>query len=152
MLQVLRRRPSRQQRSLAAAFVGEIAAILRSMDDPPASQNPNGQEQTPELANGSNTRCGMPALPRFTIYESNAQRIADFDGRTARELAYFYTCAATLSERLRSLPLQGEPCDRKRYIELVNSDTECVLDAGDQILRRLRPLLSRRSPVSITRA
>jgi hypothetical protein len=151
MLQVLRM-ASRQQRSLAAAFVGEIAAILRSMDEHQASQNPNDQEQGPGQANGLRAHRGIPALPRFTIYEANAQKIANFDGKTARELAYFYTCAAILSERLRSLPLQIEPGDRKRCIQLVNSDTECVLDAGDQILRRLRPLVSRQFPASITRA
>jgi hypothetical protein len=152
MLQVLRIRPSRHQRSLAAAFVGEIAAILRSMDDHPSSRNHNDQEQAPERANGSCLPCSISALPRFTIYESNAQKIADFDGKTARELAFFYTCAATLSERLRSLPSQVDSDDRKRCIQLVNSDAECLLEAGDQVLRRLRPLVSHQSPASITRA
>jgi len=130
MLQVLRIRPSRHQRSLAAALVGEIAGILRSMDDHPTSRNHNDQKQAPEQTKESCPLCGIPALPRFTIYESNAQKIADFDGRTARELAFFYTCAATLSERLRSLPSQVDSDDRKRWIQLVNSDAECVLEAG----------------------
>jgi hypothetical protein len=152
MLRALRMRPSRQQRSLAAAFVGEIAATLRSMDEHPISHDTNDQEQAPEQANGSSPRFGMPALPRFTIYESNARKVADFDGKTAGELTCFYTCAATLSERPQSLSSQIDMNDRKGCFQLVNSDAECVLEAGNQLLLRLRPLVSRQSVLSITRA
>jgi hypothetical protein len=152
MWQAFRRRPSRQQRSLAAAFVGEIAAILRSIDEHPLSQALSDQTHAIEQTNGSRPRFGIPALPKFTIYEANVQKIAEFDGKTARELAYFYTCLATLSERLRSLASQIDLDDRKRYIQLVNSDAECVLEAGDQVLRRLRPLVSHQCAHSITRA
>jgi hypothetical protein len=149
MLQALRIRPSRQQRSLAAAFVGEIAAILRSIDELPVSQDRGDQADGQEPANRKAIGFGISTLPKFTIYEANAQKIGDFDKKVARELAYFYTRLATLSERLRSLSSPVDADERKRCIELVNSDAECVLEAGDELLRCLRPLVSRRHADSI---
>jgi hypothetical protein len=144
--------PSRRQRSLAAAFIGEIAAILRSIDQRPDSQGIDDPSRGSTLPQVETCRFDMPALPKFTIYEANAKKIADFDKRTARELAYFYTCLSTLSERLRTLSSQIDLADRNRCIRLVNSDSECVLEAGDQVLRQLRPFVSRKHSGSITRA
>jgi hypothetical protein len=140
--------PSRRQRSLAAAFIGEIAGILRSMDRRPGSEPPQGST----LPQAATCRFDTRALPKFTIYEANAEKIADFDKRTARELAYFYTCLSTLSERLRILSSEIELEERNRCIQLVNIDAEYVLETGNDLLHQLRPFVSRRHAGSITRA
>ena len=136
--------PSRRQRSLAAAFIGEIAAILRSMDARPRSRGVDDPAPGPPSPETETCRFNVPTLPKFTIYEANAKRIVDFDKTTARELAYFYTCLSTLSERLRLLSSQLDFNERERCVHLVNLDAECVLEAGDQLLRQLRPFVSRR--------
>jgi hypothetical protein len=143
--------PSRRQRSLAAAFVGEIAALLQGMEKRPTLKSLDDQSEQADEANGETLRFDIPGLPKFTIYETNARNIACFNKRTARELAYFYTRLATLSERLRILSSQIDVVDRERCVRLVNLDVDSVLEAGDQVLRQLRPLISRQNPASITR-
>lgn len=144
--------PSRRQRSLAAAFVGEIAAILRSMEKCPISRDVDDASHGSTLLKEETGHVDIPALPKFTIYETNAKNIADFDKKTARELAYFYTCVSTLSERLRVLSSQIDMVEREHCIRLANLDAECVLETGDHLLRQLRPFISRQHAGLSTRA
>ena len=139
----------RTRRKLAAAFVGEIAGIMRSIEDGLA-----GQDRVEDAANDGVLASGMALLPRCPIYEANAHQITAFDYSLIREIAYFYTCTATLSERLRSLSSQCQLSAEARAhsLQLALSDARCMLDAGDELLRHLRPFVSRRRPRSISRA
>jgi hypothetical protein len=138
----------RTRRKLAAAFVGEITGILRSIED-----GLTVQDQAEDTASNAFLASGI-AVPRCPIYEANAQRITAFDRPLIREIAYFYTCTATLSERLRSLssPSQISAEEREHCLHLTLADARGMLDVGNDLLRHLRPFVSRRRPRSISRA
>ncbi len=139
----------RTRRKLAAAFVGEIAGILRSIED-----GLTVQDQAEETASDGILASGIAVLSRCPIYEANAQRITAFDRPLIREIAYFYTRTATLSERLRSLSSSSQLSteEREHCVHLTLSEARGMLDAGNGLLRHLRPFVSRRRPQSISRA
>jgi len=139
----------RTQRSLAGALVGEIAGILRAIEDHPALQSADGRKL--ECSWPTDT---FPVLPKFIVYEANVQNIGAFDRELAREIAYFYTCAGTLSERLRSmsLPVHLTANERDCYVQRALSDAKCALEFGSELLQHLRPFVSVARPKSISRA
>lgn len=139
------RRRSHRRREMAAAFVGEIVAILREieiekLDDILEQQCAEAGDEveriTPELH-----------LPHFAVYDANVKRIGLFAGGLPREIAGFYTQLATLQDELLELAsiavgkMSGSDCrDRKGRVLAELKET---LDLGDQILRELRPMLRR---------
>lgn len=149
MLHALHLGMRRSQRSLAGALVGEIAGILRAIEDHPALQNPDKSESEYEWPASA-----VPVLPKFVIYEANAQNIGAFDRGLAREIAYFYTCAGVLSERLRSMSSTAQLAANERVycVHLAVSDAKCALDFGSELLHHLRPFVSVPRPKSISRA
>jgi hypothetical protein len=139
----------RDRRGLAGALVGEIAGILRAIEDHPVVHGADGSAIDEEWPPGA-----VPVLPKFIVYEANAQKIGTFDRALAREIAYFYTCASTLSERLHSLSLtsQSSANERSCCIHLALSDAKCALESGTELLHHLRPFVSNPQPKSISRA
>jgi hypothetical protein len=139
------RRRSHRRREMAAAFVGEIVAILREieiekLDDilerQCAGTGDDVERKTPELH-----------LPRFAVYDANVKRIGLFSGGLPREIAGFYTQLATLRDELLELAsaaagtMSSADCRDRKWRVL--AELKETLDLGDQILRELRPMLRR---------
>jgi hypothetical protein len=137
-------------RDLASVFVGEIAALLRSIEvhevlmrlEKLAGEQAEA-EDAPELA-----------LPPFLIYRSNIRRLRCFRSALAREIVAFYTSLAEVGEELRVLaaPSRGPPKSRVEAARSAVKQLQETLELGDAVLRDLRCLVSRPRPSSILRA
>jgi len=139
----------RTRRNLASAFIGEIAAVLRIIE-----RNPVLQEHDEGVACESSAAECAAALPHVVVYEANAGQLDVFNAPFPRELTYFYTRLAALSERLRLLtsPSDLSSETRTEYIHLAQTDASRTMELGDELLRHLRPLVSHHQPPSISRA
>ena len=91
---------SRSRRGLASALIGEIAAVIDGME---------GFEEVRKLEDmelGAEEHLddlGAFTLPRFSVYESNADRLDLFDAATQRQIAYFFARAGSLAGHLHAL-------------------------------------------------
>ena len=140
----------RARRNLASAFVGEIAAVLRAIEQNPALQD----HALGLVAESSDTEC-VAELPHVVVYEANAGHLDMFDAPLPRELTYFYTRVSALSERLRALasPSNLSNQARSEFIHLAQVDARRAEVLGDELLHHLRPFVSsHHQPASISRA
>lgn len=137
------------RRSLASALVGEIAAVMRAIEDSPVLE-----EISVAAENEPHTEADVSVLPRTLIYEANAGKIGMFNAPLPREVAYFYTRVATLSGYLRALSKAPEAPDGKwkETLHAAASEAACVMELGDELLHDLRPFVSAKRPQTITRA
>jgi hypothetical protein len=138
----------RTRRNLASAFVGEVSAImtlLEGMTQPHANgipQSPNEAEHTEFVP------------PRCDLYAANAGRLDVFDAPLPNQLAHFYTRLAALPGFARARAAQGptarnEPAPSSRP---VSAELEHLLEEGEDLLRNLRPFVSKPHSATITRA
>jgi hypothetical protein len=97
---------------------------------------------------------GAFTLPKFSIYESNADRLDLFDAATQRQIAYFFTRAGSLTGHLHALASTGngstELC--KQHAIDAQKEINGLSQLGDDLLRDLRKLVSKRQPSTISRA
>src|SRR3984893_13213342 len=91
---------SRSRRGLAAALIGEIAAIIDDMEGFEEVRKLEGMEIGAE--EHLDELCAF-TLPRFSVYESNADRLGLFDKQLQRAIAYFFTSAGSLAGHLHAL-------------------------------------------------
>src|ERR1700687_3900236 len=90
----------RSRRGLASALIGEIAAVIDGME---------GFEEVRKLedmdigAEQHLDELGAFTLPKFSVYESNADRLDLFEAATQRQVAYFFTRAGSLAGHLHAL-------------------------------------------------
>jgi hypothetical protein len=142
---------SRSRRGLASALIGEVAAVIegiegfeevRKLED----MEVGAEEQLDEL--------DAFALPKFLIYESNADRLDLFDATIQRRIAYFYTSAGSLAGHLHALAAtKKEPAEfRKRHAINAQKEINRLLELSDDLLRDLRRLVSKKQPMTICRA
>ena len=94
-------RHRREIRSLASAFVGEIAAILHLIE----THDVVSMLET--ALDASNNAVALPnlTLPPFTIYTADAARLSELPLPAPRKIAYFYaprTKLATVRSALRA--------------------------------------------------
>jgi hypothetical protein len=93
-------------------------------------------------------------LPKFSVYEANADRLDLFDAAIQRQIAYFFTRAASLAGHLHALASIGneskELC-RQHAVE-AQKEINGLSELGDDLLRDLRKLVSRKQPCTISRA
>jgi hypothetical protein len=97
---------------------------------------------------------GAFTLPKFSVYESNADRLNLFDAATQRRIVYFFTRAGGLAGHLHALAsARNESKDlcRQHAIE-AQKEINGLSDLGDDLLRDLRKLVSKRQPGTISRA
>ena len=106
---------SRSRRGLASALIGEIAAVIDGME---------GFEEVRKLedmeigAAEHLDELGAFTLPKFSVYESNADRLDLFDAAIQRQIAYFFTCAGSLAGHDSRPRGRGHRCrDRERRHE-----------------------------------
>jgi hypothetical protein len=90
---------TRSRRGLASALIGEIAAVLDGME---RFEEVRKLEEMEIGAEENLDELGAFTLPRFSVYESNADRLNLFDAAIQRQIAYFFTSAGSLAGHLRS--------------------------------------------------
>jgi hypothetical protein len=142
----------REIRSIASAFVGEIAVILHLIET---------HDVVAMLEKGldaSDRSVALPnlTLPPFTIYTADAAKLDELPVPVPRQIAYFYAQIASIQDdltRLATEPVSEAPAvSRIERIRRVLTELNDALALGDDILRELRQLLSPKHQKSLTRA
>ena len=142
----------REIRSIASAFVGEIAAILHLIE------THDVVSMLEEALDASDSTVSLPnlTLPPFTIYTSDAAKLDELPLPAPRMIAYFYAQIASIPDdltRLAAEPVsEGSAASKTERIRHVLTELNDALALGDDILRELRPLLSPKHQKSLTRA
>ena len=142
----------REIRSIASAFVGEIAAILHLIE------THDVVSMVERALDASGRAAALPnlTLPAFTIYTADAARLDELPLPVPRKIAYFYAQIASIRDdltRLATEPVSESSAGRRtERIRRVLTELNDALTLGDDILRELRPLLSPKHQASLTRA
>ena len=142
----------REIRSLASAFVGEIAAILHLIE------THDVVSMLEKALDASDSAVALPklTLPPFTIYTADAAKLDELPLPAPRKIGYFYAEIASIQDdltRLATEPMsEGLAGGRTERIRCVLTELNNALALGDDILRELRPLLSPKHQKSLTRA
>ena len=141
----------RRIRSIASAFVGEIAAILHLIETHDVALMLEKALDVPD----STVSLANLTLP-FTIYTADAGRLDELPVPAPRMIAYFYAQIASIQDDLTRLATEpvsaGSVGARSKQIQHVLTELNDALALGDDILRELRPLLSPKHQKSLTRA
>ena len=142
---------SRSRRGLASALIGEIAAVIDSME---------GFEEIRKLEDmkfGAEEHLDELAaftLPKFSVYESNADRLDFFDAALQRKIAYFFTRAGGVAGHLHALAStkyeSKELC--KQHAIDAQKEINCLSELADDLLRDLRKLVSKKPMKTLSRA
>src|SRR5580692_8420218 len=90
----------RSRRGLASALIGEITAVIEGME---RFEEVRKLEDMEIGADEHLDELGAFTLPRFSVYESNADRLDLFDASTQRQIVYFFTRAGSLAGHLHAL-------------------------------------------------
>ena len=142
----------REIRSIASAFVGEIAAILHQIETHDVAS------MLEKALDASDSAISLPnlTLPPFTIYTADAGRLDELPLPAPRMIAYFYAQIASIRDDLARLGAEpaseGSVGSRAERIRHVLTELNDALALGDDILRELRPLVSPKHQESLTRA
>jgi hypothetical protein len=142
---------SRSRRGLASALIGEIAAVIDSMEH---FEEVRRLEEMKTGAEENLAELGAFTLPKFSVYESNANRLDLFDASLQRQIAYFFTCAGSLTAHLHALASTRKKSAELSKLHAIDAQREIngLSELGDDLLRDLRKLASKRQPVTIFRA
>jgi hypothetical protein len=142
---------SRSRRGLASALIGEIAAVIDSME---RFEEVRKLEDMAIGAEENLDELGAFTLPAFSVYASNADRLDLFDASVQRQIAYFFTTAGSLAGHLHALAStkkESKELCRKHAID-AQKEINGLSELGDDLLRDLRKLVSRKQPTTISRA
>jgi hypothetical protein len=136
---------ARSRRGLASALIGEIAAIIDGME------RFEEVRKLEDMASGAEEhldQLGTFALPRFSIYESNADRLDLFDASLQRQISYFFTCAGSLAGHLHALASTKQEATESRKQHAIEAQKEIngLSELGDDLLRDLRKLVCKKQP------
>ena len=99
----------RQIRSVASAFVGELAAILHLIE------THDVVSMLEKALDASDSLVALPnlTLPPFTIYTADAAKLGELPLPVPREIAYFYAQIASIQDDLlgsrESLSREAQP-------------------------------------------
>jgi hypothetical protein len=142
----------REIRSIASAFVGEIAAILHLIE----THDVVSMVERALDASDSTVSLRNLTLPPFTIYTAEAAKLDELPSPVPRMIAYFYAQIASIQDDLARLAAErvsgGSAGSRTERIRRVLAELNDALALGDDILRELRQLLSPKHQKSLTRA
>jgi hypothetical protein len=94
------------------------------------------------------------ALPRFSVYESNAGRLDLFDAAVQQRIAYFFTSAGSLAGHLHALASTKKEATElcKQHAIDAQKEINSLSELGNDLLHDLRKLVSRKQPTTISRA
>src|ERR1700676_2109596 len=141
----------RSRKGLASALIGEIAAIIGGMEGfeevrKLEDMEIGGEEHLDEL--------GAFTLPKFSVYESNADRLDLFDAAIQRQISYFFTRAGGLAGHLHVLASTKKESKElcKQHAIDAQKEINGLSQLGDDLLRDLRKLVSKKQPSTISRA
>ncbi len=89
---------------------------------------------------------GAFTLPKFSVYESNADRLDLFDASTQRQITYFFTRAGGLAGHLHALALTKKEAKELYKQHAIDAQKEIngLWELGDDLLRDLQKLVSKR--------
>jgi hypothetical protein len=135
----------RSRRGLASALIGEIAAVIEGME---------GFEEVRKLedmeigADEHLDELSAFTLPKFSVYESNADRLDLFDAAVQRQIAYFFTRAGSLTGYLHALASTKKESKELCKQHAIDAQREIngLSELGDDLLRDLRGLISKKHP------
>ncbi len=142
---------TRSRRGLASALIGEIAAVIDGME---------GFEEVRKLedleigAEEHLDELGAFTMPKFSVYESNAGRLDLFDAAIQRQIVYFFTRAGSLSGHLHALAstkIDSKELCKQHAID-AQKEINGLSELGDDLMRDLRTLVSKKQPAGISRA
>jgi hypothetical protein len=141
----------RSRRGFASALIGEIAAIIDGME---------GFEEIRKLedmeigADDHLDELGAFVLPKFAVYESNADRLELFDAPIQRQIVYFFTRAGSLAGHLHALASTQNDSKELCRQHAIDAQREInnLSDLGDDLLRDLRKLISKKQTKTLSRA
>jgi hypothetical protein len=142
----------REIRSVASAFVGELAAILHLIETHDVVL------MLEKALDASDSLVALPnlTLPPFTIYTADAAKLDELPLPVPREIAYFYAQIASIQDDLTRLAREpfseGPAGGRTEQIRRVLTELNDALCLGDDILRELRQIISPKHQQSLTRA
>ena len=142
---------SRSRRGLASALIGEITAVIDGME---------GFEEIRKLedmeigAEQHLDELGAFALPKFSVYESNAGRLDLFDAAIQRQITYFFTRAGSLAGHLHALALTKNELTElcKQHAIDAHKEINGLWELGDDLLRDLREIVSKKRTKTLSRA
>ncbi|MBR1121568.1 hypothetical protein JQ628_08605 [Bradyrhizobium lablabi] len=141
----------RARRGLSSALIGEIAAVIDSMEGFEEVRKLEDMEFEAEEHLDELTAF---TLPKFSVYESNADRLDFFDAALQRKIAYFFTRAGGLAGHLHALAStkneSRELC--KQHAIDAQKEINCLSELADDLLRDLRKLVSKKPMKTISRA
>jgi hypothetical protein len=142
---------SRSRRGLAAALIGEIAALI---DDMEGFEEVRKLEDMETGADEHLDELGAFTLPRFSVYESNADRLDLFDATTQRRIVYFFTRAGSLAGHLHALASTDKESKELCRQHAIDAQREIngLWELSDDLLRDLRKLVSKKRTMSISGA
>jgi hypothetical protein len=142
---------SRSRRGLASALIGEIAAVIDSME---RFEEVRKLEDMAIGAEENLDELGAFTLPAFSVYASNADRLDLFDASVQRQIAYFFTSAGSLAGHLHALASTKKESKElcKQHAIDAQKEINGLSELGDDLLRDLRKLVSRKQPSTISRA
>jgi hypothetical protein len=142
---------ARSRRGLASALIGEIAAVIDSME---RFEEVRKLEDMAIGAEENLDELGAFELPRFWVYESNADRLDLFEAALQRQIAYFFTCAGSLAGHLHALASTKKESTELCKLHAIDAQKEIngLSELGDDLLRGLRKLVSKKQPATIFRA
>ncbi|SDT60924.1 hypothetical protein [Bradyrhizobium canariense] len=142
---------SRSRRGLASALIGEITAVIDGME---RFEEVRKLEDMEIGAEQNLDQLGAFIMPRFSVYESNAARLDLFDAALERQIVYFFTSAGSLAGHLHALALTKKGSTKlcKQHAIDAQKEINGLSELGDDLLRDLRKLVSKRQPATISRA
>jgi hypothetical protein len=93
-------------------------------------------------------------LPKFSVYESNADRLDFFDAALQRKIAYFFTRAGGLAAHLHALASTKNETKElcKQHAIDAQKEINGLSELADDLLRDLRKLVSKKPMKTISRA
>jgi hypothetical protein len=137
-------RGSGKERRLASALLGELVAILRVIEE-------HGMEERLQArATGSEDKLDIAgfSVPPVSVYQANVAHLDVFRPPLPRQIALLYTRLGALEPDLRAAAASGSLSGARKVL----GELRAILEEADEVLRALRPLVSRRRPRSISRA
>jgi hypothetical protein len=150
MLGFLNFRRRRLQRGLASAIIGEVTATLEAIE---GYEEVRHLEAEDDEAERRLSELDAFKLPRSPFYNGNVAQLMVFDPHLQRQITYFYTRSASLTDHLHAFAKTTDDAElRKVHARNATAEINNTMNAGDDLLRGLRPLVSRYYKPSLTRA
>jgi hypothetical protein len=132
------------RRALAGGLIGEISETLTLLEN-------HDLEAALAHCGQGGLAPSLPALPTLS-YRADAGWMALLGAHLARLSASFYASAQALQDELRGLSSETAEAARTARVRSASQELQRTLALGDEALRSLRDVVSRRRCASISRS